>query len=46
VVDAVSEDRFWILTHPRSAIGATKLRLEWMRGGPPMIVDLDAATRP
>ncbi|HVB71367.1 MAG TPA: SDR family NAD(P)-dependent oxidoreductase [Acidimicrobiales bacterium] len=46
VVEAVREDRFWILTHPRSAIGATKLRLEWMRGGPPMIVDLDAATRP
>jgi short-subunit dehydrogenase len=46
VVDAVEADRFWILTHPRSAIGATKLRLEWMRGGPPMIIDLDAATRP
>lgn len=46
VVDAVTEERFWILTHPRSAIGATKLRLEWMRGGPPMTIDLEAATRP
>ncbi|MGH9019959.1 MAG: SDR family NAD(P)-dependent oxidoreductase [Acidimicrobiales bacterium] len=45
VAAAIEANRFWILPHARSAIGATKRRLEWMRGGPPMVVDLDAATR-
>ncbi|MFI5035976.1 MAG: SDR family NAD(P)-dependent oxidoreductase [Acidimicrobiales bacterium] len=46
VETAVREGQFWILPHLRSAIGTTKRRLEWMRGGPPMLIDLDAATRP
>jgi len=46
VAEAVSEDRFWILPHLRSALGTTKRRLEWMRGGPPMQIDLEAATKP
>lgn len=46
VASAVTEGRFWVLTHVRSALGSTKQRLEWMRGGPAPTADLDAATRP
>jgi NAD(P)-dependent dehydrogenase (short-subunit alcohol dehydrogenase family) len=34
VEDAVVNEKFWILTHPHSAIRITELRLDWMRGGP------------
>ncbi len=37
---------FWILTHERSALRTTELRLEWMRGGSPMRFDLMGATKP
>lgn len=43
---AVVENRFWILPHLRAALGVTKARLEWMRGGPPTTFDPAAATRP
>jgi NAD(P)-dependent dehydrogenase (short-subunit alcohol dehydrogenase family) len=43
---AIREDRFWIFTHARAALGTTKYRLEWMRGGPMTPIDLDAAVRP
>jgi NAD(P)-dependent dehydrogenase (short-subunit alcohol dehydrogenase family) len=46
VEDAVRMNKFWILTHERSAVRTTELRLEWMRGGPPMRFDLMAATKP
>jgi NAD(P)-dependent dehydrogenase (short-subunit alcohol dehydrogenase family) len=46
VEDAILTNRFWILTHERSAVRTTELRLEWMRGGPPMRFDLMAATKP
>jgi len=43
---AVRNREFWILPHERSALRTTELRLEWMRGGPPMKFDLMAATQP
>lgn len=46
VESAVREERFWILPHERVALRTSELRLEWMRGGPPMSFDLMAATRP
>jgi NAD(P)-dependent dehydrogenase (short-subunit alcohol dehydrogenase family) len=46
VLEAVRDNRFWILPHTRSALGVTKARLEWMRGGPPPTFDPEAATRP
>lgn len=46
VEEAIRTNRFWILTHERSAVRTTELRLEWMRGGPPMRFDLMAATKP
>jgi NAD(P)-dependent dehydrogenase (short-subunit alcohol dehydrogenase family) len=46
VENAIRTNTFWILTHERSAVRTTELRLEWMRGGPPMRFDLMAATKP
>jgi NAD(P)-dependent dehydrogenase (short-subunit alcohol dehydrogenase family) len=46
VEDAIRTNKFWILTHERSAVRTTELRLDWMRGGPPMRFDLMAATKP
>jgi NAD(P)-dependent dehydrogenase (short-subunit alcohol dehydrogenase family) len=46
VEDAVRTKRFWIFPHERSALKTTELRLEWMRGGPPMKFDLMGATKP
>jgi NAD(P)-dependent dehydrogenase (short-subunit alcohol dehydrogenase family) len=46
VEDAVRTKKFWILPHERSATRTTELRLEWMRGGPPMKFDLMGATKP
>lgn len=46
VDDAVRADRFWILPHERVALRMTELRLEWMRGGAPLTINLDAATKP
>lgn len=45
VEDAIRANKFWILTHERSALRTTELRLEWMRGGPPMRFDLMKATQ-
>jgi NAD(P)-dependent dehydrogenase (short-subunit alcohol dehydrogenase family) len=42
---AIRENKFWILPHERSALGMTKQRLEWMRGGPPLYINLDQATK-
>jgi NAD(P)-dependent dehydrogenase (short-subunit alcohol dehydrogenase family) len=44
VVDAVTNDRFWILTHEHSALRITELRLEWMRGGPSPMATLWSAS--
>jgi NAD(P)-dependent dehydrogenase (short-subunit alcohol dehydrogenase family) len=46
VENAVRTNRFWILTHERAAIRTTEQRLAWMKGGEPMGINLDAATRP
>jgi NAD(P)-dependent dehydrogenase (short-subunit alcohol dehydrogenase family) len=46
VENAVRTKQFWILTHERSATRTTELRLEWMKGGPPMKFDLMGATKP
>lgn len=46
VAEAVVGKKFWILPHERSAVRTTELRLEWMRGGPPMRFDLMGATKP
>ncbi|HEY5267354.1 MAG TPA: SDR family NAD(P)-dependent oxidoreductase [Acidimicrobiales bacterium] len=46
VENAVRTNKFWILTHERSAIRTTELRLEWMKGGAPMKFDLMGATKP
>jgi NAD(P)-dependent dehydrogenase (short-subunit alcohol dehydrogenase family) len=46
VENAIRTNKFWILTHERSAVRTTELRLEWMRGGPPMRFDLMGATKP
>ncbi|HEV3268813.1 MAG TPA: SDR family NAD(P)-dependent oxidoreductase [Acidimicrobiales bacterium] len=46
VENAVRTNKFWIFPHERSAIRTTELRLEWMRGGPPMRFDLMGATKP
>jgi NAD(P)-dependent dehydrogenase (short-subunit alcohol dehydrogenase family) len=46
VEDAIRSNKFWILTHERSAVRTTELRLDWMRGGPPMRFDLMGATKP
>jgi NAD(P)-dependent dehydrogenase (short-subunit alcohol dehydrogenase family) len=46
VAAAVIGKKFWILPHERSAVRTTELRLEWMRGGPPMRFDLMGATKP
>jgi NAD(P)-dependent dehydrogenase (short-subunit alcohol dehydrogenase family) len=45
VENAVIENKFWILTHERSALGMTKMRLAWMQGGPPLYINLDAAAK-
>jgi short-subunit dehydrogenase len=46
VAELVIARKFWILPHERSALRTTELRLEWMRGGPPMRFDLMGATKP
>jgi NAD(P)-dependent dehydrogenase (short-subunit alcohol dehydrogenase family) len=46
VENAIRTNKFWILTHERSAVRTTELRLDWMRGGPPMRFDLMGATKP
>jgi NAD(P)-dependent dehydrogenase (short-subunit alcohol dehydrogenase family) len=45
VDDAVRTNKFWILTHEYSAIRTTEIRLEWMRGGPPLRFDPMSATK-
>jgi len=45
VENAVRTNTFWILPHEHSAVRTTELRLEWMRGGPPMKFDLMGATK-
>jgi hypothetical protein len=34
VVDAIRENRFFVLTHPDDPINAVRARLAWMEGGP------------
>jgi NAD(P)-dependent dehydrogenase (short-subunit alcohol dehydrogenase family) len=46
VENAVRMNRFWILTHERAAIRTTEQRLAWMKGGDPLGINLDSATRP
>jgi NAD(P)-dependent dehydrogenase (short-subunit alcohol dehydrogenase family) len=46
VADAVLTNTFWILTHPRAAIGMTKNRVEWMKGVGGSIINLEEATKP
>jgi short-subunit dehydrogenase len=46
VEGAVTNSKFWILPHERSAFRTTELRLDWMRGGEPMRFDLMGATKP
>jgi NAD(P)-dependent dehydrogenase (short-subunit alcohol dehydrogenase family) len=43
---AIRANRFWILPHERVALRMTELRLEWMKGGAPLFINLDAATKP
>jgi len=45
VEGAIREERFWILPHERVALRTTELRLAWMKGGPPLTINLDAATK-
>jgi NAD(P)-dependent dehydrogenase (short-subunit alcohol dehydrogenase family) len=45
VDEAVRTNKFWILTHERSALRTTEIRLEWMRGGPPLKFDPMTATK-
>ncbi len=45
VADAVINNTFWILTHPRAAIRTTEERLEWMKGGAPTKINLQGATK-
>jgi NAD(P)-dependent dehydrogenase (short-subunit alcohol dehydrogenase family) len=45
VRDAIASNQFWILTHHRVAIRTTEQRLAWMQGGPPLAVNLEAATK-
>ena len=43
---AVRANQFWILTHERAALRTTEQRLDWMRGGAPLGINLTAATQP
>jgi NAD(P)-dependent dehydrogenase (short-subunit alcohol dehydrogenase family) len=45
VVDAIGDERFWILTHERVALATMRQRLAWMEGGRPPRIDLDEAGR-
>jgi NAD(P)-dependent dehydrogenase (short-subunit alcohol dehydrogenase family) len=45
VEDAVRHNKFWILTHERSAIRTTEMRAEWMRTGEPTRVNLEKAAK-
>jgi NAD(P)-dependent dehydrogenase (short-subunit alcohol dehydrogenase family) len=42
---AVRANKFWILPHERVALRTTELRLEWMKGGAPLYINLEAATK-
>ncbi len=45
VENAVRSNKFWILTHERSAIRTTEMRAEWMRSGVPTRVNLEKAAK-
>ena len=45
VEKAIRDNVFWILSHRRVALRTTEIRLEWMKGGPPLGIDLEAATK-
>ena len=45
VEDAIRTNEFWILTHERVALSMTEQRLEWMKGGRPLMINLEAATK-
>jgi NAD(P)-dependent dehydrogenase (short-subunit alcohol dehydrogenase family) len=46
VVAAVRDRRFFVLPHIRAALGTTKARLEWMRGGGAPNLDVGGALTP
>ena len=46
VVQAVTEPRFFVLTHPRAARGAVESHLAWMDENVPGELDLEALLRP
>lgn len=45
VLDAIVHEEFWILTHPKAALGTMRGRLAWMEGGQPPMISLENATR-
>lgn len=45
VLDAILHEEFWILTHPKAALGTMRGRLAWMEGGQPPMISLENATR-
>jgi len=45
VDEAVRSKRFWILPHERVALRSTELRLGWMKGGPPVPINFEAAAK-
>ena len=46
VFAAVRDRRFFVLPHPRAALGTTRARLEWMRGEGPPALDIEGALQP
>jgi NAD(P)-dependent dehydrogenase (short-subunit alcohol dehydrogenase family) len=46
VFAAVRDRRFFVLPHPRAALGTTRARLEWMRGEGPPALDIAGALQP
>jgi hypothetical protein len=45
IVRTLDEGNFYILTHTKSAIRTTEMRLEWMQGGGAPGFDLEKATK-
>ena len=45
VENAIRTNAFWILTHERVALRMTEQRLEWMKGGRPPRINVEAATK-
>lgn len=45
IVRTIDEGAFYILTHTKSALRTTEMRLEWMKGGAAPSFDLEKATK-